>query len=529
MVKTKINQVWQTDKYYRVAAKGSRDTSYPGMIILKALAEKSEKILDLGCGEGTRLNWLAKKGTGIDISKKAISLAKKKFPSHRFIVGDLTKLPLIKEKFDLVYSAYVFEHLEKPEKVIREALKVLDKKGKLVITAPNYGAPNRASPPFRGNRVIKLISGLTKDFIKGSSLSWNKVEPIATEEKYDIDWDTTCEPYVKTLIDYLEEQKLRILYADSCWSEELLGAGSLQKLFRFLGVRGVPPFKWWGPHMIVVAEKPGAVENCVFCKKKTFRTLFKIDYSVIEVCAGCGLIRTDGLITADYKNYHRDMDYLRYEPLFRNIFGKVYRDVAKTVREKGKVLEIGCSTGILLNIFKEKGWQAWGIEPSLTAREASKKGIKILNTSREQAKLPVGYFDLIILNHTLEHMDDPVATIKWGYRHLTSGGKMFVSVPNAGSLSANLMGKRWPYVLPNEHKYHFYPEILRKMLNEAGFAIVFEKARSGIFNLDRPLGGLFSELIHLKKSFIADFLSIPGAVIATVIGRGTNLSIVAEK
>ncbi len=245
----------RNSEYYRIAASGSSKVDHPAMIILRGLAGKAKEVLDLGCGEGTRLNLLMlSKGTGIDISPKAIALARSKYPRLHFLVGNLEKLPF-KKKFDLIYSAYVFEHLTSPEKVISEVIKILDKKGKLVIIAPNYGAPNRASPPFKGNRVLKLFGGFIKDLFKQESLSWNKVKPIATKTKYDIDWDTVSEPYLKTLIDYLENRNLKVVYADSCWGEELPGAGVAQKLFRLLGSHGVFPFKWWGPHLIVVAER----------------------------------------------------------------------------------------------------------------------------------------------------------------------------------------------------------------------------------------------------------------------------------
>lgn len=245
-----------TDEYYKIAAKGSCDTAHPAMRILKTLADGSNKILDLGCGEGTRLDYLSPRdGWGVDISSQAIALAKKKYPKHYFLVGDLTRLPFREEKFDLIYSAFVFEHLERPEKAIGEALRFLSPGGKLVIIAPNYGAPNRASPPFRGNRFIKLFKGLSRDFSKSSNLSWEKVKPITTKEKYDIDWDTTCEPYLGSLIRYFESLGLRPLYASSCWSEELPGANLLQKTIKYLGVRGIFPFRMWGPHLIVAAQK----------------------------------------------------------------------------------------------------------------------------------------------------------------------------------------------------------------------------------------------------------------------------------
>ena len=140
---------------------------------------------------------------------------------------------------------------------MKEGIRVLRKGGSLLIVAPNFGAPNRASPPFKGNRIIKLIRGFVLDFFPKSGLNWNKVEPIATSEKYEIDWDTTIEPYLGSLIKFLQDRGLLIEYFSSCWREELLSASFIQKFFRFLGSRFIYPFYLWGPHLLVEVRKEG--------------------------------------------------------------------------------------------------------------------------------------------------------------------------------------------------------------------------------------------------------------------------------
>lgn len=269
--------------------------------------------------------------------------------------------------------------------------------------------------------------------------------------------------------------------------------------------------------------------KCVFCRSTKFRDLFVTHGSTIEVCSGCGLIRTKGIFNQNYKNYHRDEDYEKSELLFKNISGKIYKDIGRFVEKNGKVLEIGCSTGILLENFKKAGWKCLGIEPSGSALIAKKKGLKIINSTFERAKLPLNYFDLVIINHTLEHFGNPIKVLTKIYMDLKKGGKVYVGVPNVGSLSANIMKKRWPYILPHEHKYHFYPLILRRILEQIGFKILSEKSRSGIFNLENPVLGLYNQFVGFQKSFISDLLSTPGALVATAIGKGTNLSIIAEK
>lgn len=254
--------IWRSDVYYFLAKKGSLDVNHPGMKILLNLASRSSKVLDFGCGEGTRLNLLSagkKVAVGVDISNTAIMLARKTYPKLKFIESDLENIPLKDGSFDLVYSAYVLEHLTQPEKVLDEAVRLTSNSGFLVLVAPNYGAPNRASPPFRGSRLLKFTKGVLNDlaifFRKYTGLNWARVNPIATSNDYDIDWDTTIEPYIGTLAYFLKSRKMTVQEFITCWSEELPNAKIHQVIFRFLGELGIYPFLMWGPHLVVVSKK----------------------------------------------------------------------------------------------------------------------------------------------------------------------------------------------------------------------------------------------------------------------------------
>lgn len=260
---TKKLPVWESEKYYSLAGKASQDVGHPGMKILVGLARHASHILDMGCGDGTRLGIVArgKKGVGVDISNVAVKSAKaKKQENIKYIRSDLVQLPLAANSFDLVYSAYVLEHLARPEQVIKEAIRVTKPGGNLVLIAPNFGSPNRASPVYPGFRFSKLISGFFSDlarvFVHSKNLGWNHVVPIQKAGEYFQDADTQVEPYIGTLTYYLELLGMKVTTSTSCWSEELPGAGLSQKMFRVLGVLGIYPFTMWGPHLVVVALKP---------------------------------------------------------------------------------------------------------------------------------------------------------------------------------------------------------------------------------------------------------------------------------
>ncbi|MBI3485824.1 class I SAM-dependent methyltransferase [Candidatus Daviesbacteria bacterium] len=249
------------NNYYTLAHKGSLDLNHPSMKKLLKLCEDSNFILDMGCGEGTRINLIlatintSPQAYGIDVNKLAIEKARKQYPKINFTKGNLEKLPFKDNFFDLVYSAYVFEHLMNPETVMEEARRVLKPKGMLVIIAPNFGSPNRRSPNSKEKKINKLIKGFLSDLINLnkkniSNLNWTKVEPRS--EIYTIDSDTTTEPYLNTLILYTK-QNFKINYFSSFWDQDRLSL--FQLVFKILGLLKIYPFYLWGPHLMVVLEK----------------------------------------------------------------------------------------------------------------------------------------------------------------------------------------------------------------------------------------------------------------------------------
>ena len=266
--------------------------------------------------------------------------------------------------------------------------------------------------------------------------------------------------------------------------------------------------------------------KCALCESSRFRRLFTVEGMYIARCRSCGLIRTENFKEPDYKKYHRDEEYEEGATHFRNIFLKRVQIIGKFFDEPGKTLEIGCSVGILLSILKEKGWEVWGVEPSKSAKAAGKRGIRIIDKIFEKALLPQGYFDLIILNHTLEHLEDPLGILKKARTLLKEGGKIFVDVPNFGSLSSSILGRRWPYLAPEEHIHHFESRTLRKAVKMAGFKVIFESSHSGIFDLGNPVKGLYDELLSRPRSFVKYLITAPWAFFTTLIGRGISLTVV---
>lgn len=249
----------QSNKYYQISKEASSEIgNHPGLISIQRLANKSKNILDVGCGEGTRLNIFVGKnsvGTGVDINSYAINKAKKQYPCLRFALAVGKKLPLESNHFDFVYTAFVLEHTQNPEPFIKEIIRVTKDNGNIAILCPNYGAPNRRSPVSTQKPFLKLIYGFFGDlFCTYSGLNFLKVTPKKVFR--NIDDDTTCEPYLLNLLRFFKRiPGVEIKQSSSLWEIDDDAKSIHQKLFKFLGQKNIFPFKHWGPQLFVVINK----------------------------------------------------------------------------------------------------------------------------------------------------------------------------------------------------------------------------------------------------------------------------------
>lgn len=271
------------------------------------------------------------------------------------------------------------------------------------------------------------------------------------------------------------------------------------------------------------------MKYCIYCRSKNFETLFeKKNWSVVK-CLRCDLIRTRGIKRPiSYEDYHRDREYRENEEMFRNIFRKRFGLIKKLV-QSGKIIEIGCSTGVLLELFQQKGWEVWGVEPSKNAKHAKKRGLKVVNSTFEKARLPKNYFDVVVLNHTLEHMQNPVKILRKAKTILKESGIIYIDVPNFASMASKIRRKNWKYLLPEEHIHHFTQMTLEKIIKKAGFEIVWSKSWSGLFDYANPFLELWLAFTGLKKRFFTDLFTVPYALLATFLNMGDSMSMVGRK
>ncbi len=270
------------------------------------------------------------------------------------------------------------------------------------------------------------------------------------------------------------------------------------------------------------------MKSCLICQSVSELFGKKNQYSVFK-CNSCGFGFTEN---SDIQTgeYHRDETYIHEQGLFKNIFQRRVNIIKNLHPNPGKILEIGSSTGLMLSLFAKAGWDVTGVEISSSASDfAIKKGIKTFKQPFEKIDFREEKFDVVIMNHTLEHLENPIEVISNINKILNIGGLLLIDVPNFDSFWAKLLKMNWPMLLPEEHLWHFTKKALSLALEEHGFKVVFSAMPSGLFDLANPLSELFLSLTTFKKRFFTQVINAPIDAVLTMTNSGNDLTIVAKK
>lgn len=196
------------------------------------------------------------------------------------------------------------------------------------------------------------------------------------------------------------------------------------------------------------------------------------------VCMETGLVRNDPIpgdaelakfYSEDYRTSYKSAAKPRTRQILRN-----FRRVAEHVRQfrdvldQGqRVLDVGAGSGEFAFLMGQRGAQVIGIEPNegYAAYCREDLGLDVRTAHLAPGLFEAGQFDLIRLNHVLEHLNDPVKYLAMIGKWLAPGGRLYVEVPNIEVYAREKsVGNMFHY----GHIYTFNPWTLRTAAALAG-------------------------------------------------------------
>jgi ubiquinone/menaquinone biosynthesis C-methylase UbiE len=198
----------------------------------------------------------------------------------------------------------------------------------------------------------------------------------------------------------------------------------------------------------------------------------------IVKCSTCGLARSlhrDDLQTRQGIYTHlQDPVYEQETENRQAIFKRRVKTISDDSEQLGRLLDVGCSTGLFAGEVAKIGWQVTGIDPAewaiAIARQRVPSGRFFTNTI-ESVELTDSPFDVITLWDVLEHVDHPRDVLDRLTQWLASGGHLYLNLPNIDSLIARGMRTHWPMLL-REHLWYFSPETITRFLQDYGYKVI---------------------------------------------------------
>jgi 2-polyprenyl-3-methyl-5-hydroxy-6-metoxy-1,4-benzoquinol methylase len=164
--------------------------------------------------------------------------------------------------------------------------------------------------------------------------------------------------------------------------------------------------------------------------------------------------------------------------------------------ENGRYLDVGCGIGYFPMVMKYLGMKPYGVEPADFDQELSKNyNLNVSKGTLDEAEYENEYFDVVTLNHVLEHVPKPSETMKELHRILKPGGYLIIAVPVSDSLASKVFGKYWAQLDTPRHLYLFSTEVLKQYARKYNFDIL--KIR---YNSD-PRYQIISSFIYLWENF----------------------------
>jgi SAM-dependent methyltransferase len=244
------------------------------------------------------------------------------------------------------------------------------------------------------------------------------------------------------------------------------------------------------------------------------------EYGDIYRCVACGTLQQlsvpDPVELARLYRRMRDDAYLTEEAGRRRTACRIL-DVLGRHTPPGRLLDVGCGHGLLLDEARRLGWEVEGVEVSESAAAYAREalGLDVHEIPIEDLQAGDRRFDAVVLADVLEHLSDPVAALGRCRRLLNPGGVVCVVTPDPSSPVARIAGQRWWGLLP-AHTFLLPRATLRGLLQEHGFAIAEDASLVRSFSLGYWLAGFAERGGRLATAVGGARRVLPGAAIVSI-------------
>lgn len=247
--------------------------------------------------------------------------------------------------------------------------------------------------------------------------------------------------------------------------------------------------------------------RCNICQRDQACPFLTTPVDTLVQCRGCGLVYVDPRPMPEEADYEEEFFLHEYKDVYgvdyiadRDNITRLARgrlEAIERLKPKGKLLDVGCAAGFLLDEARRRGWEPRGVEVSRFASDYARRELhlEVFTGTLEAAKFPDGEFDVAVLYFVLEHLRDPLGLLRELHRLLKPGGLLSVAVPNIAGLYFRLNRPAWmaERARHQSHFYEFSPRTLRKILAAADMRVI-AMTSEGRYTRGHPLASWVKRL-----------------------------------
>jgi 2-polyprenyl-3-methyl-5-hydroxy-6-metoxy-1,4-benzoquinol methylase len=225
-----------------------------------------------------------------------------------------------------------------------------------------------------------------------------------------------------------------------------------------------------------------SVQKCNLCGGTQYhKRFYKAPYTRLE-CDNCGLVWSQeqpdfkGLTSiygAEYFNGATYLNYAQDQPVIELNARKRLQALQRYIERPGTVIEVGCATGFFLDVCRSAGWTTKGVELSDYASQYAREQLKldVITGTLADAHYPPDSAQLVALWDVIEHVPDPMGTLKTAATLVEPGGLLVLSTGDIDSLISRLLGPSWR-LITYDHLFYFSARTMRKYLESVGLEVI---------------------------------------------------------
>jgi len=193
-----------------------------------------------------------------------------------------------------------------------------------------------------------------------------------------------------------------------------------------------------------------------------------------------------------------------------------------------RLLDVGAYCGYFVDVARQVGFKAEGAELSSWAvAEARGLGLTMHNQTVAERAASGDRYDIVTMWDVVEHLRDPRAELAAAFTLVEPGGSLHLATIDAGSRTARMLGKRWPWLM-EMHLYYFDRATITALLTQAGFTVESIHHYTHVVSADYLLRKAEAALGPLGRVPTAARRVVPGSL-RVPVNLGDNMHVVARR